>query len=107
MPSRATARCSCQIPRFDVDLYGRVWVPDCFRFSVSVIDNNANDITRFGQYDNVDSAGPESANPVPEIPMAWVHSVQVSDNFIYMADVINHRVVVCKYVAAVEEMLGL
>jgi NHL repeat len=107
MPSRRTAGCSCQVPRFDVDLYGRVWVPDTFRFSVAVIDNNANAITRFGEYGNVDSAGPESKRPSAKIPLAWIHSVAVTDKFIFMADVMNHRILACKYAAAAEEVAGL
>jgi DNA-binding beta-propeller fold protein YncE len=107
MPSRRTARCSCQIPRFDVDLYGRVWVPDCFRFGVAVLDNNANPVARFGEYGNCDSAGPESARPSAKIPLAWIHSVTATDKFIFLADVMNHRIVACTYGAQAEEVAGL
>ncbi len=107
MPSRKTARCSCQIPRFDVDLYGRLWVPDCFRFSVAVLDNNANAIARLGEYGNCDSAGPGSARPSAKIPLAWIHSVSVTDSFVFMADVMNHRIVAVKLNAAAEKTTGL
>jgi DNA-binding beta-propeller fold protein YncE len=102
MPSRKGARCSCQVPRFDVDLYGRVWVPDAFRFSVAVLDSDANPITRFGAYGNADSGGPESKVPEPEIPLGWVHSVQVTDGTAYLADIVNNRIVAVKLGAAVQ-----
>ncbi|MHC4914828.1 MAG: SMP-30/gluconolactonase/LRE family protein [Planctomycetota bacterium] len=110
MPSRATAKCSCQVPRFDVDLYGRVWVPDCFRFSVAVLDNDANALARFGAYGNCDSMGPKAPEgklAEPAIPLAWIHSVRVSDGFAYLADVMNHRIVAVKLGAAAERTAGM
>ena len=103
MPSRDVTKCSCQIPRFDVDYYGRVFVPDAFRFSVAVLDANANLIARFGSYANQDSRGPEGPIDTPEIPLGWVHSVQVTDRYAYVADVVNHRVVGVKLSYAAEE----
>jgi DNA-binding beta-propeller fold protein YncE len=96
---RFGAQCICQLPRFDVDAYGRVWVPDVFRFSVQVLDNNATPITRFGGYGNEDSRGPKSPIKTPAIPFGWVHAVQVTDDYAYMADVMNHRVVAVKLAA--------
>jgi len=103
MPTRKVTRCSCQVPRFDVDLFGRVFVPDAFRFSVAVLDNNANPITRFGAYGNQDSRGSEGPIKAPEIPFGWVHSVQVTDRNAYVSDMVNHRVVAVRLDATAEE----
>jgi hypothetical protein len=102
MPSRRVCRCSCQIPRFDVDGYGRVFVPDALRFSVAVLDSRANPIARFGAYGNADSRGPGSPVPTPRIPLGWVHAVQVTDRHAYVADVVNNRIVRVTLTAAAE-----
>ncbi len=98
--SRKVAGCICQLPRFDVDPWGRVWVPEVFRFSVRVLDNSTNPITRFGSYGNEDSRGPGGPVKTPDIPLGWAPSVQVTDNYIYIADAMNHRIVVLKPEAA-------
>ncbi|KPJ69713.1 MAG: hypothetical protein AMS14_11320 [Planctomycetes bacterium DG_20] len=103
LPSRHMTGCSCQVARFDVDLYGRIFVPDTFRFGVAVLDNNTNAITRFGGYGNQDNRPHTGAAAGPAIPFAWVHSVQVTDRFAYVADVVNHRVVVVRLAYAAEE----
>ncbi len=96
-------RCSCFGPRFDVDGFGRVFMPDAATFSVRVIDTNANPIARFGSYGNMDSAGPKSAIPEPAIPFAWPQYVAVSNEAVYVSDVINRRVVRVKLEYAAEE----
>ncbi len=85
--------CVCLAGRFDVDPYGRVFMPDVATFSVRVLDTNANPILRFGSYGNADSRGPKSAVPTPEIPFAWPQYVAVSDSAAYTSDVINRRIV--------------
>ncbi len=85
--------CSCFGPRFDVDGFGRVFMPDAATFSVRVIDTSGNPIARFGSYGNMDSQGPGSKIPVPEIPFAWPQYVAVSNEAVYVSDVINRRVV--------------
>ncbi len=105
--SRRVTRCICQLPRFDVDPYGRVWVPDVFRFSVRVIDNSTNPIARFGSYGNEDSRGPGGPIKTPEIPLGWAPSVQVTDDYAYMADVMNHRVVAVKLTSTAEETCAI
>jgi hypothetical protein len=85
--------CSCIRARFDVDGYGRVFMPDAATCSVRVFDANGNPIRRFGSYGNMDSQGPGSRVPVPEIPMAWPMYVAASDEAVYVSDVINRRIV--------------
>jgi hypothetical protein len=94
--------CLCESPRFDVDGFGRSFFPDAARFRVGVIDTAGNAITWFGGYGNQDSAGPNSAVPVPEIPLYWPHAVAVGDEAAYVGDRLNRRVVRIKLDYAAE-----
>jgi len=85
--------CACQTPRFEVDDYGRVYIPNAYTCSVRVVDNEGNEITRFGSYGNFDSQGPESKTPKPEIPLAYPVAAKASFKHIYVADSANRRVV--------------
>jgi hypothetical protein len=85
--------CVCQTPRFDVDDFGRVYIPNALTCSIAVTDDAGNEITRFGSYGNFDSQGPKSAIPKPAIPLAYPVAVQVSERHIYVADSANRRVV--------------
>jgi hypothetical protein len=85
--------CNCARPFFDVDGYGRLYVPDAYTFKVSVRDNSGNEIVRFGGYGNYDAQGPKSAEPKPEIPLGWPVFAQPSEKYIYVGDGLNHRVV--------------
>lgn len=78
--------CSCQSPRFDVDDYGRLYIPNAYTCSVRVLDNEGNEILTFGNYGNVDSQG-------PEIPLAYPVAAKASFRHIYVADSANRRVV--------------
>ncbi len=88
-----THACACEGMRFDVDDYGRVFSPDAGRFRVVVLDTNGNELCTFGAYGNQDSAGPGSAVPKPEIPLAWPAAVGVSDRAAYVSDVLSRRIV--------------
>ena len=90
---RAVGACACMKPRFDVDDFGRLYIPNAITFSVSVRDNANNEIVRFGGYGNYDCRGPESSEPEPEIPFGWPTTAGASDRFIYVGDTLNHRVV--------------
>jgi len=78
--------CACQTPRFDVDDYGRLYVPNANTCSVRVMDNEGNEILTFGSYGNFDGQG-------PEIPLAYPVSAKASFKHIYVADSANRRVV--------------
>ena len=90
---RCDGSCACVHLRFDVDDFGRLYLPNVITFSVSVRDNAGNEIARFGRYGNFDSQGPQSAEPKPDIPLGWPIAVGASDKFIYVGDCLNHRVV--------------
>lgn len=85
--------CLCESPRFDVDGFGRSFYPDALRFRVGVLDTAGNTICTFGSYGNQDSYGTNSPVPTPEIPLAWVQAVAVSDEAAYVGDRLNKRVV--------------
>jgi hypothetical protein len=87
------AGCVCQTPRFDVDAFGRLYLPNALTCSVTIMDDSGNEITRFGGYGNHDSQGPRSALPAAAIPLAYPVAVQVSFKHLYIADSANRRVV--------------
>ena len=80
-------------PRFGVDGYGRIYYPTSLVPRVSVIDNEGNRILSFGTYGNRDSTGGLTGDLVPtsDIPLAWPNSVDATDDYIYIADVVNIR----------------
>lgn len=89
----AIGSCACTRPRFDVDGFGRLYIPNAATFSVSMRDNADNEIVRFGAYGNFDCQGPKSKEPSPAIPLGWPVNAGASDRFIYVGDALNHRVV--------------
>lgn len=89
----AVGACACTKPRFDVDGFGRLYIPNAGAFSVSLRDNADNEIVTFGGYGNYDCQGPKSKEPVPAIPFGWPVTASASDRFIYVGDALNHRVV--------------
>lgn len=94
--------CVCRQPRFDVDRFGRVIMPDAFGNSVSMVDNAGNRILAFGSYGNYDSqfVNPETeegktGKPTvagPEFPLAWPIGAAITRNAIYTIDLYNRRV---------------
>lgn len=85
--------CHCTKPRFDVDEYGRLYIPNTFTYQVAVVDNADNSILSFGGYGNWDAQGPKSSEPKPAIPLGWPILACASDKHIFVGDVLNHRVV--------------
>jgi len=92
--------CTCWTGRFAVDGYGRLFVPNVFRFSVELVDTNGNHIARIGRYGNADSAGPGSKIPKPEIAFAWPAFVAVAGGRLYVSDSVNRRVAVVRFAHA-------
>jgi hypothetical protein len=90
---RCDGACVCTKPRFDVDGFGRLVIPNAITFSVSVVDNVGNPIVRFGHYGNYDARGPGSTEPEPAIPLGWPTNVGAVGDHFYIADVLNHRIV--------------
>jgi hypothetical protein len=87
--------CHCTGTDFDVDDFGRVFVPDTGRFRVAVLDTHGNDLASFGQYGNQDEAG--------QIGLAWIVGLAVTDRHAYIDDVINKRIIRVKLDYAAEE----
>lgn len=102
-PHLGTTCCVCRIPRFDVDLYGRLVLPNATGNYVALLDNSGNEILTFGQYGNFDSqyvnpntkAGQAGGPTVtaPGIPLAWPDGAGITDRHIYVLDVYSRRVV--------------
>jgi hypothetical protein len=57
-----------------------------------VYDENGNQITRFGEYGNMDSQGPDSSIPCPEIPINYAFRIAVSNKALYINDSGSQRV---------------
>jgi len=94
--------CTCWNARLAVDGFGRVFIPDVFRFSVDMLDTNGNRIARIGRYGNADSAGPGSQVPEPEIAFAWPAFTAVDGDKLYVSDTVNTRVTVIRVEPAEE-----
>ena len=78
---------------FGVDGYGRIYYPTGLLPQVSVMDNEGNRILAFGTYGNRDSMGGLEGDLVPtkDVPLAWASSVDANDDFIYVTDILNIR----------------
>jgi len=93
-PRQDPSGCVCKEARFDVDGFGRVYVPSVLDFCVRIYDNAGNLIGRFGHYGNADSRGPDGPIPAPPIPLGWPMTCGVNHaGRIYLSDVLNHRIV--------------
>jgi hypothetical protein len=79
--------------RFGVDGYGRIYYPNTLAQQVRVMDNEGNEMLRFGTYGNRDSMGGLKGDLVPtkDIPLGWPNSVDATDDYIYIGDVVNCR----------------
>ena len=82
----APYNCLCKAPRFDIDDFARVYVPDQLRCRIVVLDTDGRLITSFGRYGNIDDRG-------PEVTFADPRTVMVSDEAAYVGDERNDRVV--------------
>jgi hypothetical protein len=88
--------CVCVTPRFTVDEYGRTFLPDAYTFSIVVLDNNRNEILRFGDYGNADQMGPGGAIASPEIPLTCPEYVAKVNQSVYVSDYGSKRVLRAK-----------
>jgi hypothetical protein len=95
--------CHCTKPRFDVDPYGRLYIPNGWTYKVTLLDNADNHILTFGGYGNWDAQGPKSGEPKPEIPLGWPVFAGASDKYVYVGDTLNHRAVRADKQFAAEE----
>jgi sugar lactone lactonase YvrE len=87
--------CSCYNGRFGIDEHDRLFVPDAFRFTVTVLDTAGNEIARIGTYGNVDA-------PAEKIPLASPNAVASMKDTAYIIDRKNRRIAVVKLKFAAE-----
>ncbi len=95
--------CVCRVPRFDLDPYGRLIVPNAMTNSVLLYDNAGNVIAEFGKYGNFDSLyvnpdteGGKAGKPtvaVPDIPLAWPTCAGFGAKAMYVLDTYSRRAV--------------
>ncbi|MBL8025105.1 MAG: T9SS type A sorting domain-containing protein [Fibrobacteres bacterium] len=96
--------CQCRTPRFDIDLYDRLFIPNAITNQVTVTDNNDNVIAVFGSYGNVDQKGSLDTVSSPAIPLGWPVAAAASDNYIYVSDMVNTRIVRVKMQYALDNL---
>ena len=89
-------RCSCRQPRFDLDGFGRLFIPDAIQGHVEVADTNGNTLCRIGK------RGREAKN----LEFRWPLMVAASDDHVYVADYMHQKVIQVKLDYAVIEDAG-
>jgi len=90
MSPRQDRGCVCKEARFDVDEFGRIYVPDVLRFCIHVYDNAGNLLADVGHYGNCDDVGRSG----PATPFGWPMSCAANRaGRLYVADVLNQRIV--------------
>lgn len=96
-------------PRFGVDGFGRIAYPSSLVPRVAVIDNGGNEILAFGTYGNRDSRGGLEGDLVPmsDVPLAWPNSVDVTDDHIFVSDIVNVRLLRLKKIYAESKVIPL
>ena len=92
-------------PRFGVDGWGRIYYPSGVESRVGIIDNEGNRILSFGTWGNRDSMGGLKGDLVPtkDVPMACPNSVDATDDYIYVSDMNNVRLLRLVKTFAAEE----
>jgi hypothetical protein len=102
--------CVCRAPRFDLDRYGRVVMPNGVSNTVRLVDNAGNLIVEFGKYGNFDSqyipADAKDQKPivaVPDIPLAWPTGAGFGKDHLYILDTYAKRVARVDLTFAAEE----
>jgi hypothetical protein len=92
-PRQDPSGCVCKEARFDIDDFGRIYVPNVIDFCVRVYDNAGNLIHRFGRYGNADSTGKDGQETFPAMPLGWPMTCGVNRHGrVYITDVLNHRI---------------
>ena len=94
--------CTCWNMRLDVDPYGRVFAPDCFRFAMNVTDSAGNVIARIGRHGNADDVGKGA-----DIRFAWPCYLDQIEDAVYVSDVNSNRITVVTLTYAAEASAGL
>ena len=90
----------CRGARFDLDEFGRVFVPDVLRRRVTVLDGAGNVVLRFGRPGNRDSAG-------PEIGLAGPWWLAAASDRVYVGDASACRIVKVRLAPSVSASCGV
>lgn len=106
--------CVCRVPRFDIDRFGRLALPNCLTASVAIVDNAGNLIVEVGRYGNFDSqlvnpntdAGKKKEPTVatPAIPLTWPSGAGFGMDRVYINDVYARRAVRADFIFAAETL---
>ena len=75
--------CNCRNGRFDLDGFGRLFIPDAVFGRIEVIDSNANTICFIGRRGRPD--------PASGVELGWPSQVAVSEEALYIADYLRYR----------------
>ncbi len=94
---------------FGVDGWGRIYYPTSLLCRFTVMDNEGNEILRCGTYGNRDSLGGLDGDLVPtkDIPMAYPNCVDVTDDYVYVSDIVNVRLMRLAKTFAAAETIGI
>jgi hypothetical protein len=79
--------CNCKAARFDLDEYGRLFVPDLCQERVLVLDNAGNRI-----FTVQDSTPAEADGKGAKLHLGWPARLAVSRQAIYFSDPVNNRI---------------
>lgn len=93
--------CGCLHTRWDLDSFGRAYLPFMQLYSIMIVDANGNTIMRLGRWGNIDS---DSGN---NIGLVQVKAIAASDNAVYIADTGNKRILKAALGYEVEETIDL
>jgi hypothetical protein len=88
-------RCHCTATEFEVDDFGRSYYTDQGLFRVVILDTAGNQIISFGRYGNQDATG--------KIAFNWFTGLAFSEDYVYVADGSNRRVIRVKMTHAADQ----
>jgi len=83
--SRGGPGCSCRNARFDLDAFGRLFIPDAVYGRIEVTDSNANTIRFIGRRGTAEADS--------NVELGWPTQVAASDRALYIADYLRYRIV--------------
>jgi hypothetical protein len=99
-------KCMCNTPRFDVDLYGRVFYPDMMSHRLVVLDTAGNEMASVGRADwhtRVKDGRPARG----DLPLACGMFVAASEEAAYVGDSLGGCVVRARFVYGAEELCAI
>lgn len=84
--------CECYHCKFDMDLYGRSFLPRAYGYHVAILDTNGNRICEVGRYGNADRPAMKPGDT--DIGLGQCsYLATVSDKWLYIADDSNMRII--------------